>query len=675
MFATWYTSFAFFSVPVLADKQVRFATVQSIPYIADSLPQNGYLHELIVEAYKRVGYKVSIEFYPLARTQKLAKQGLVDGMLPLYFSNSLEQHFHFSAPLPGGQIGLLQRIDSKISAKIQPQGTIFENLRHHSSVRVGIVRGSLADQLSIELGGLNIVKVVDDLQNIDILNAQRVDFALIDKFTAGDLIVSQRPQYIGKLGFLHPPLKELNFHIGFSKQAKDALTKRNALNTGLIELKRDGTFTKILAKHGFYSQLPPNESQTNRTQLVIGTVDNPDMLTMREFTSEFEKRHPNIELVWRVLDEATLRERVLTDVAVSGGQFDVVTVGTFDTPILARNGWISPLKELPKNYDTSDLIKSVKRSLSVDNTLYGLPINAERSVLYYRHDLFKQNNISLPLNPTYQELVSYASQLHNPENDIYGVCLRGKPSWGESIALISTMINTYGGTWFDNDWRPQINTTPWFKALSTYISLVKNYGPPNSTSLGFNENLSLFLQGKCAMWIDASLAAGSLFDARLSQVSNKVSIAKAPINIRSTGSQWFWSWAFAISSSSSKKQAAKTFITWATSKEYIQLVADQRGVLAMPSGTRYSTYANTAFLEAAPFALSILNAIETNSGDNLPNNTLNGIQYAPIKEFPSIGNNVARLIERVILDEITLEEALLKAQEVADSQMQLSGYY
>jgi ABC-type glycerol-3-phosphate transport system substrate-binding protein len=126
---------------------------------------------------------------------------------------------------------------------------------------------------------------------------------------------------------------------------------------------------------------------------------------------------------------------------------------------------------------------------------------------YYRKDLVEKAGMTMPDQPTYPQIKEMAAKIHDPANQVYGICLRGKPGWGENMALISTMVNTFGGQWFDQNWNAKIDSPEWKEAVSFYIDLLKNYGPPGASSNGFNENLAMFSNGQCGMWIDGWVSA------------------------------------------------------------------------------------------------------------------------------------------------------------------------
>jgi sorbitol/mannitol transport system substrate-binding protein len=410
--------------------------------------------------------------------------------------------------------------------------------------------------------------------------------------------------------------------------------------------------------------------------VTIATVNNGDMIVMQKLSSGFEGQHPDIDLEWVVLEENVLRQRVTTDIATDGGQFDVMTIGTYEVPIWAAEGWLEPISELGEGYDLEDVLAPVRDGLSYEGTLYALPFYAESSMLFYRSDLFEEAGIEVPEQPSWQEVRGWAEQLHDPDNELYGICLRGKPGWGENMAFVSTLVNTFGGQWFNNDWEPQLESEPWQEAVSFYVDLLGNYGPPGASSNGFNENLALFSTGKCAMWIDATVAAGMLFNPAQSQVADQLGFAQAPVDKHPKGSNWLWSWALGIPTSSDAKDAAKTFVAWATSKDYIQMVGESEGWVAVPPGTRTSTYERSEYQEAAPFAGFVLQAIETAD----PINTTaepkpySGVQYAGIPEFQAIGTQVGQMIAAALTGQMPVEQALTAAQRSTERTMQQAGY-
>ncbi|WP_414474682.1 ABC transporter substrate-binding protein [Microvirga sp. M2] len=409
--------------------------------------------------------------------------------------------------------------------------------------------------------------------------------------------------------------------------------------------------------------------------LTIATVNNADMIIMQRLSPKWEQATGN-KLNWVVLEENVLRQRATTDIATKGGQFDIITIGSYETPIWGKQNWLVSLDDLGADYDYGDLIPTVKSALSANGKLYAVPFYAESSFTYYRKDLFDQAGLKMADKPTYDQISEYAAKLTDKSKEQYGFCQRGKPGWGENMAFIGPMVNAFGGRWFNEKWEPQLTTEPWKNAINYYVKNMREYGPPGATANGHNENRALFATGHCALWVDATSAAGYIYNPKESQVADKTAFAPAPIEVTSNGSAWFWSWALAVPASSKKADAAKSFLKWATSKDYITLVGNEAGWVSVPPGTRKSTYDNPEYQKAAPFAKivyeSIVNAdITKPTKDPVP---YIGIQYVAIPEFQGIGTAVGQQIAAALAGQVTVDQALENAQRSTERTMKQAGY-
>lgn len=437
---------------------------------------------------------------------------------------------------------------------------------------------------------------------------------------------------------------------------------------------------RLLCRSGLFAAgvlglLHVGAGSAGATTLTIATVNNPDMIVMQKLSPEFTKE-TGIKLDWVVLPENTLRQRVTTDIATHSGSFDIVTVGTYAVPQWAKNRWLAPLTKLPPSYDVDDIFPSVRAALSYKHTPYAVPFYAESSMTYYRKDLFKAAGITMPKQPTYAEIKQFANKLNDPTKGIYGICLRGLPGWGENMAYLTTLVNTFGGRWFNMKWEPQLTSPPWEKAINFYVDMMKKDGPPNATSNGFTENLALFSSGRCGMWIDATVAAGYLYNPSKSKVANEVGVAPAPVDVTPHGAHWLWSWALAVPVTTRHEADAKKFLVWATSKAYIKLVAKADGWVAVPPGTRESTYKNPNYLKAAPFAPLVEQAIRT-ADPNHPTMKpvpYTGVQFVAIPEFQGIGTTVGQDIAAALAGQDTVKQALAKAQGSTQRTMEQAGY-
>ncbi|MGI4747751.1 MAG: ABC transporter substrate-binding protein [Janthinobacterium lividum] len=412
------------------------------------------------------------------------------------------------------------------------------------------------------------------------------------------------------------------------------------------------------------------------TTLTIATVNNVQMIEMQKLAPVFEKAHPDIHLRWVVLEENTLRQRVTTDVATHGGQFDIMTIGNYEVPLWAKQKWLRNFDNLPASYAENDIIGPVRDGLSYQSHVYALPFYAESAMTLYRKDLFDKAGLKMPEAPTYEQIRQFADKLTDKSQDVFGICLRGKPGWGENIAYFSTLVTAFGGQWFDTKWKATLNTPAWHTALTYYSDILKADGPPGISSNGFNENLALFSSGHCAMWIDATSAAGTVYDKKQSQVADKVGFAAIPTGTFQGGPTWLWSWNLAIPASSQHVDAAKTFITWATSKEYIALVAKTDGWVNIPPGTRISAYESPDYKQVAPFSDFVLAAIQHSNPNGKTANPRPyvGAQFVDIPEFQGIGTQVGQIIAATLTGATTVDNALSTANTVADRTMHQAGY-
>ncbi|GAB4546582.1 MAG: sugar ABC transporter substrate-binding protein [Ruegeria sp.] len=409
--------------------------------------------------------------------------------------------------------------------------------------------------------------------------------------------------------------------------------------------------------------------------ITIATVNNGDMIRMQKYTDKFTEATGH-EVEWVTLEENVLRQRVTTDISTKGGQFDIMTIGMYETPIWGANGWLVPLDDLSAEYDVDDILPAMRGGLSHDGTLYAAPFYGESSMIMYRTDLMEKAGLEMPEAPTWQFIREAAAKMTDRENDINGICLRGKAGWGEGGAFITVTANSFGARWFDEDWNPQFDQPEWKEALTFFVDMMNESGPAGYATNGFNENLSLFQQGKCGMWIDATVAASFVTNPNDSTVADKVGFALAP---NSEGvdkrANWLWAWALAIPAGTQKEDAAKQFIEWATSKDYIELVAENEGWANVPPGARTSLYENPNYKDI-PFAQMTLKSILAADPENccVKPTPYTGIQFVAIPEFAGIATQVSQEFSAVYAGQQSVDEALAKAQAFTAEEMEAAGY-
>ena len=400
-------------------------------------------------------------------------------------------------------------------------------------------------------------------------------------------------------------------------------------------------------------------------------VGNPQMEDIQKLTEEGFTKDSGIKVNYTVLPENELRDKVTQDVATQAGQYDVATVGAFEVPIWAKNGWLHEMgtyADKDAAFDKADILKPMVDSLSSEDKLYAVPFYGESSMLMYRKDVMAAKGLTMPERPTWKEVGDIAAKLDGAEPGMKGICLRGLPGWGELFAPLTTVVNTFGGTWFTEDWQAQVNSPEFTEAVKFYVDLVKKHGEVGASQAGFTECLNALSQGKVAMWYDATSAAGSLEDPAVSKAAGKIGYAYAPVN-KTKSSGWLWTWAWVMPKTTKKADDAAKFMLWASSKEYEQLVGEKLGWARVPAGKRASTYEIPQYKEAsAAFGDITLKSIQeaqpTNPGVQ-PRPTV-GVQFVGIPEFSDLGTKVSQEISAVIAGKGTVEEALASGQKMAE---------
>ena len=168
--------------------------------------------------------------------------------------------------------------------------------------------------------------------------------------------------------------------------------------------------------------------------LTIATVNNGDMIRMQGLTEDFTAKTGH-KVEWVTLEENVLRQRVTTDITTKGGAFDIMTIGMYETPIWGANGWLVPLNDLSADYNVDDILPAMKGGLSHDGTLFAAPFYGESSMIMYRTDLMAKAGMEMPEAPTWDFIRKAAAAMTDRDNEINGICLRGKAGWGEGRCL------------------------------------------------------------------------------------------------------------------------------------------------------------------------------------------------------------------------------------------------
>ena len=400
-------------------------------------------------------------------------------------------------------------------------------------------------------------------------------------------------------------------------------------------------------------------------------VNNPQMEDLQALTAEHFTADTGIQVNYTVLPENEVRDRIQQEFSSQAGQYDVASISNYEVPFFSRNDWLAPLDEYVENdaeFDQADVLEPIAAGLTgEDGTIYAEPFYGESSFLMYRKDVFDELGLTMPAQPTWQQVSDLAARIDAAREDMKGICLRGLPGWGQVFAPLTTVVNTFGGTWFDEGWNAQVNSPDFVEATQFYVDLVRAHGEPGAPQAGFTECLTNMTQGTVAMWYDATSAAGSL-EAAGSPVKGKLAYAAAPV-VETEASGWIYSWAWGMQAASDNKDAASQFIKWASSKEYEQLVADEFGWERAPAGKRSSTYANPAYQQAAAAFYQATEAAITAADPQDPGvqpRPVPGIQFMAFPEFAALATAVSQDVSSAIAGRTTVQEALDRGQRAAE---------
>lgn len=421
------------------------------------------------------------------------------------------------------------------------------------------------------------------------------------------------------------------------------------------------------------------KSSGEEVTVSIATLNNPIVSNLVKLAEEYYEEE-GVKLDFAVLPENDLREKATLEASAGGTTYDVYFTGPYEANFWISYGWAENLQpyiegmteEQKKSLDLEDIFPSMLDSVSDPETgdVYALPFFGEASFFMYNKELLEGAGVTMPENPTWQDIYDVAKAVDNKDAGITGMTMRGAPGWGMSGAPFMTMVNAMGGKFYDMDWNATVETDEQRAAWEMYKNILKDAGQNDIITYTYNECISLMNSGKCGIYYDATSNAPNLETAD-SPIKGKVGYALAP-------SGWLWNWGMNINPNSSdeKKQAAFDFMVWACSKDYVNLsLEEDPSGASTPSGIRKSTYELEAYKDL-PYAQPTLDALADLDFNNPCKDEVPyvGLQYIAIPEFQEAGDKMTESLAAYVTDEITLDEALATTQK-AFEQAAKEGEY
>jgi sorbitol/mannitol transport system substrate-binding protein len=416
----------------------------------------------------------------------------------------------------------------------------------------------------------------------------------------------------------------------------------------------------------------------------VAYPNNPICSALAKITVDKFKA-PGITVNTAVLPENDLRQKLTTEASTGGTTYDIFILGPYEAQTWAKNKWLEDLephfKALSADqlaaYDRPDQIQGMVQSLAQNGDSYAMPFYGESSFIMYNKDLFAAKGLTMPDHPTWDQIYDLATKINDPANGIVGMTMRGAPGWGMSGAPFVTIVNAFGGQFYDMSWKATVDTPEQRAAWEMYKKILRDAGQKDILSYTYNECIALMQSGKCGMYYDATSIAPPL-ESDASKIKGKVGYAFAPVEKLQKNTAWLWNWAMGINPKSpdAKKKAAFQYILWATSKDYVKLSLqiDPSGA-STPPASRSSTYLLPQYANL-PYAKLTLETLQ-NMDFNHP--TLNpvpyhGLQYIAIPEFADIGTKMTQNLADFVVDKMSLDQAIQNTQQVFDQAAKDGGY-
>lgn len=619
------------------------------PYSSKHNPRKGYINEVVLTAFKKLGVEYRLQYFPHARMVHLLENADLHSAFPVRKFSHDSNKFLYSTPLPGGEAGLLVK-----TGKPAVQGK--------GSRLIGVIRNESIPPQLLQNHRFEFFHANSHIQLLELLSKDRLDAVFIDRYTVGELIIAQLPELIGKVKFEQTYQYDSPFYFAVSKRSKGAQAFVEGFNAVIAEMEKSGEIQQVLHRYGIYQKRNPSPGKLKELLIAAPNINSIDFLKLR--AQSYLKSHKNIRLNWRVMEESVLRKRMLGDFALSHNEFDIAFVGPYEVQNWAGLNWFQPFGRLEKDYDLEDLLPLHQSKIQFQEQIYALPVLAETSVMYYRKDILEKLDIELPEHVSYEQLETILAKVHRSEPYVSGIGLRTRPGWGQNIALISTMAQTFGANW--NIKNLNLNSPQWQEAITTYYRLVTMYGPTEIEDLGWQENQTLFEQGKLAFFIDSSSFASRFQNSESSLVRDKFAITDVPSFSGNAGVRWVWSWNLAIPKDAPNSSQARELAQWMTSKEGLDLSQNSEGYqrYAWPLANRKSTYNNQWQDKRFAYIQKELNLL-----NNAPLEQFNShvsSQFLNLSYFPSIGDILGLEIYNGLIHQKPVASVLKQAQQKID---------
>ena len=391
------------------------------------------------------------------------------------------------------------------------------------------------------------------------------------------------------------------------------------------------------------------------TEITAAFASHPSTDAFQAMTAEFEEL-TGIKVSWDVMEETYLKNKQLMDYTGNSRLFDVLMVDGFWIAEYAPKKVIVPLKPFieadttPDWFDYADIMPAYRNGIGAyDGEAYGIPTAGETRFIGYRKDLFDKYGKTPP--ETLDELLELAQFFNGKEPDLYGIAMRAQRGIHFASGWLTIAYNFGDGFLNQTTWEPLMTSSGTVESLKYFIELMK-CAPPDVATYTHEEATSAFMAGRTAMWFDATALVSWVMDPTKSKVHDRVAFAPPPTGPAGDAGV-FAGWNMAIASGSQKKDAARAFITFMTSKAKAKDYVLNGGV-----PTRTSVYQNQELVEREPSY-----PVQLASFDKANALVERGLAWIP--STPELGKVLDRTGywgNMALIGEVTPEEACRRAQ-------------
>jgi ABC-type glycerol-3-phosphate transport system substrate-binding protein len=329
------------------------------------------------------------------------------------------------------------------------------------------------------------------------------------------------------------------------------------------------SFALILSIVGV--SLKASSSTTSKKEVVLrllGPTGHPEEPT-KKWVNELKKEGIRVEAEF--YDWNTYDGKQKLAMTANGGDYDMIFLPGNYVTVWAKAKAIIPMDDFLKKYkyDLNDIYTSVKKFAIVDGHWYIVPYLAEAMVYFYRKDIFAKEGVKPP--KTIDEMYQIAKKL--TKNGMYGIAYPGGPGEG-ACSFWSYFLWSYGGTYFNEKWVPQLNTPQAINAAKMFAKILKECAPPGVSTWQNEETVAAFCSGKVASMIQWPGFWPQISDKTKSKVWDKVAVAPVPAGPIGKAVPRFGSWGLAITTNGkAKKSYAEKFIKKFTDENGLKEIA------------------------------------------------------------------------------------------------------